>query len=396
MVETLLDFASLLGPVLFAICGPGSAESRRLYARAVELAEAATEGRPHFAVLWGWWRLSRDFRAKYERASMLMRLARRRGEAEMLLQAHHCNWASTFHAGEFERCRFHVEQGLTLYDRGDCDKRPWLFGNHDAKVCAHGELAQILWMQGRLRSATREAEAARDWARREAHAGTLAHLHDLNLLHSYYRRDAAATRDWARRMIALAEDSGMPEARARGHLFLGWAMAEEDDAAGGLKLFEAAYRRQRAVGTDEDMPVYVVLLAEILNRVGDHARALAELVEISGELDRLGVRNWTPEVQRLIGATQLRADPKAIDAAASAFAAAEQIAAVQGATMLALRAALSAAAVAEGSERAVRSAAVARARAQISEPDDGIDIRRADRYLRADGAPAAWFADAVP
>ncbi len=381
--ETLLDFAALLGPVLFAICGPGSAESRKLYARAVELAEATQEGRPHFAVLWGWWRLSQDFRAKYERAGMLMRLARRRGEVEMLLQAHHCNWASAFHAGEFERCRSHVEQGLALYARADCDKRPWLFGNHDARVCAHGEFAQLLWMQGRLRSAAREAGAALVWAEREAHAGTLAHVHDLHLLHSYYRRDAAATRTWARRMIRLAEDSGMPEARARGHLFLGWAMAEDDDAGGGLQLFEAAYRRQRAVGTDEDMPVYVVMLAEILNRVGDHARALAELVEIGVELDRLGIRNWAPEVQRLIGTTRLRVDPGAVDAAAEAFAAAERIASAQGAAMLALRATLSWAEVAEGPERAARSAAVARFRAQVPEPDDGFDIRRADRHLRA-------------
>lgn len=350
IVETRLEFASLLGPVLFALCGPGSPESHKVYETAVTLAEAASESAPHFPLLWGWWKMSKDFRIKRERARMLLRLAERRGESEMLLQAHHCNWASAFHAGEFDRARRHIEEGIRLYDRGDTIHRPWLFGNHDAKVCGHGELAQVLWMQGHAKRALEEERRALVWAKRKRHAGTLAHAYDLALLHRYYCRDALAVRSFADRMIELAEDQGMPEHRARGHLFQGWALAQQGDTDAGLQVFEEGYRRQRSIGTDEDTPIYVCMHAEILNRLGLHERALHDLREVCAELERLEIRNWLSEVWRQIGETAMAADPAMREQARTAFERSARIATEQRVLMLELRTALSSAAISEDAD----------------------------------------------
>lgn len=386
VVQTRLEFASLLGPVLFALCGPGSEESRAVYETAVALSETAPECASYFPVLWGWWRVSNDFRVKHDRAMMLMRLARRRDEPEMLLQAHHCNWASTFHAGDFDGCRVHVEAGLKTYESAAFDQKPWLYGNHDARVCAHGELAQVLWMQGEPLSALHHEQETFAFADKMSHAGTQAHAFDMAMLHRYYRCDIPATRDFADRMIAFAEDQGMTEPRARGHLFLGWTLAKQNEAEAGMKVFEHAYRRQREIGTNEDTPVYACMFAEILNHLGDHDRALHDLHEVRGELERLGIYNWQPELWRLIGETVLLRDPNASDIAREAFAASAKLGMRQRVVALQLRTAMSEARLLKDVDVDHVMARVRRLREQIVERDASLEVTLADRLLKRHAA----------
>ncbi len=380
VIAARLEFASLLGPVLVALCGPRSAESQRLYETAAALAEEQPESANDFAVLWGWWRLTRDFGVKGERAKMMLRVAERRGEPEMLLQAHHCNWARAFHEGDLAGCRRHIALGLAVYERNGCVKRPWLFGNHDAAVCGFGELALVLWMQGELHGALDAERRALALAERIDHAGTIAHALDIALTHRYFRRDVATTRAFAERIVAFAEDRGMREHRARGQLFLGWAMARAGEPAAGLAIFEQGYRRQRAIGSDEDTPYYICMLAEILNEVGQHERALTELLEVQAELARLGICNWEPEIWRLVAVTTRRARPRAKADAWDAFERAAASAARQGVVMLDLR---NAVAVAEAGGHPAVAGRLQRLRAAVAEPDDSEDIVAADRWLDA-------------
>jgi predicted ATPase len=301
----------------------------------------------------------------------------------MLLHAHHCNWARTFHEGDFDGCREHIHEGLAVYERPDCVKRPWLFGNHDAKVCGLGELSLILWMQGELRGAIEAERRALAWAETLDHAGTTTHALDIALTHRYYRRETEQTRALAERIIALAEDRGMQEHRARGQLFLGWAMARSGEPVAGLKLFEQGYQRQREIGSDEDTPCYICMLAEILNEVGEHERALHELLEVQGELERLGIYNWQPEVWRLVGTTMGRARPQAVDEAAGAFERALRAAARQDVIMLELRTTLSLAEAGYAADLRQYRARLEELRSAVPEPDASEDIVKADRWLGA-------------
>lgn len=380
VLEMRLEIASHLGPVLFALCGPGSRESRKVYESAVELAGAIERSGPHFAVLWGWWRLTRDFRVKAERAAGLMQLAEKRREPEMLLQAHHCNWASRFHAGDFAGSREHIRQGLEVYARGDCGDRPWLFGNHDAKVCGHGELAQAMWMEGEVASALAQEAEALAWSARLGHSGTMAHAFDLALLHRVYRRDVAEVSDLAGRLIALADDRSMKETSARGSLFRGWALAVGGDAEAGIALFEGAYRDQRAVGTDEDTPVYLGMYAEILNALGRYDRALQELNEVRSELDRIGVCNWLPEVWRLIGETTILSCGPA-ETALTAFETAASLAQGQNARMLEIRIAASRLPMLEGPEQECAAAELRALLAAVQQWQGDADLSRAMKAL---------------
>lgn len=88
--------------------------------------------------------MSRDFHIHRERAGAPYADARSRRNRDLLLQTHHCNWASRLFQGDLHGWTAHVRTGLRIYDAERQVKHAMLYGNHDAKACAHGNLAQAL------------------------------------------------------------------------------------------------------------------------------------------------------------------------------------------------------------------------------------------------------------
>ena len=114
-------------------------------------------------------------RAVHGRADDLLTRAQARQDDALLLQAHHCQWASHFNAGDFAGSATHIDQGLRIYAAGDYVSHASLYGNHDAKVCAHGNRAQAYWMQGKIGTALAEETRSVEWARKLAHLGSVIH-----------------------------------------------------------------------------------------------------------------------------------------------------------------------------------------------------------------------------
>jgi class 3 adenylate cyclase/predicted ATPase len=341
--EARLEMLALLGPALMALHGNASSEAAEVYAEANALCQELPETPAHFPIYWGWWYQSRDFHDKRDRASTMLSRARARGDQELMLQAHHCAWGSYYCAGEFARCREHIEAGLSIYDRKDCRHHARLYANHDAKVCAHGELAQVLWMQGKpLRALTEEARSL-DWAAEVDHLGSVSHARDMQLLHRVFRRDHDFVFQRAGEFVSFGSDTGMMGARAKGLIFRGWATAVREDPAAGLRSLESGFEQQKATGTNEDFPIYLCLLAEALVSAGKPERALALLEEAEAEHAAMGLGFWCSELRRMRAEAVLAADPAAADLAATLFDEARSLAEDQGAVMLALRAAVGAA-----------------------------------------------------
>jgi predicted ATPase len=130
---------------------------------------------PWDEVLLGWWRLSADGWAGLERAAALLEHAINRNDPELMMQAHHCSWASNGHIGAFDRCIGHAKAGLAIYHQGDYRHHARLYGNHDAKVCAHGNLCQMYWIQGKLAAAKREETQCLAWGDKIDHLGSRIH-----------------------------------------------------------------------------------------------------------------------------------------------------------------------------------------------------------------------------
>ncbi len=330
-----------LGPALISLHGPGSAEVEEIYTRGYELCRSLPESQDHFPVYWGWWRLSRDFNEMGRRADELLSRATARRDEELLLQAHHCQWAAHFNQGDFRGCLEHIEQGLELYEKGDYRTHATLYGNHDAKVCGHGERSLVYWLLGRPEEAMEAERQARAWMEALGHGGSWMHHKDIAIMHRLYRRDASEVLRIAEEMIAFAEEQGFTDHRAKALVFCGWAHARLGNPSKGLAEIREGLERQKLIGTREDFPVYYDMFAEVLALNGRIDEALEETTAAQTEFEAMGLNVWLPEVRRRIGyLLQLRM-PHDAEPAISAYREALELATEQGARTLALRAATS-------------------------------------------------------
>ena len=343
LLDVRVAFSTLLGPALIALKGPASSEAQELYADAFSLCEGLPESPAYFPVYWGWWRVIREFHTKQRRASALLTRAVTRGDPELLLQAHHCNWATWYDLGDFSCCCKHIEAGLRIYEQGDFRHHGRIYGNHDPKVCALGARAQVHWMQGRPASGVAEERQSVEWAQTLDHLGSRVHAMDTRLLHRAERHEPGLVLRLADEFVNFTTQHGMSDHRAKGLIFRGWAVAMQDDPARGLDMLEEGLARQKEIGTLEDFPIYVCLLAEAMARAGKSERAVEELQSARAEFARLGLRFWMPEVLRSLADVALKADPKAAAEAQMLLIEAATLAEAQGVPMLGLRIAVSAA-----------------------------------------------------
>jgi class 3 adenylate cyclase/predicted ATPase/energy-coupling factor transporter ATP-binding protein EcfA2 len=373
-----LEMSGLLGPGLIGLKGPGSSEAQALYASAYTLCIDTPEEPSHFPIYWGWWRVSQDFHTWSKRSETIFQRAVEHGHPEFLLQAHHCKWASHYHAGHFADCCRHIEAGLAIYERGDYRHHATLYGNHDPKVCANGEWAQVLWMQGRPRSAFAAERVALSWAEALDHHGSRVHASDTSLLHRVYRRDYAEVFRRSAELVTFTSAHALSDHRSKGLIFRGWITATQEDPATGLRTLLEGLAHQRSGTAREDFPVYLCLLAEARIAAGRPDQAAEELRQALEEFDHLGVHSWRPEVLRVLGEATLAADPSATAQADALFNEAARIADRQGAVMLRLRTAVSQARLDLRLDRVRDSARqLDSAIAAIAENDDGHDLREA-------------------
>ena len=247
-----MELSGLLGPALIGLKGPGSADVQSLYATAYELCRAGPEEPAHFPIYWGWWRVAHGFDTWVTRSEAILQRAIEHDHPEFLLQAHHSAWASHYHACNFERCCQHIEAGLAIYERGDYRHHATLYGNHDPKVCAHGELAQLMWLQGRPRSALASDRKAIAWAELLEHHGSRVHASDTSLLHLVYRRDYHDVFRRSADLVRFTSEHALSDHRSKGLIFRGWITAIQDNAADGLRTLREGLglpaRRHRAGG----------------------------------------------------------------------------------------------------------------------------------------------------
>jgi predicted ATPase len=281
-----------------------------------------------------------DQRSGRERADKLLGLARNLGEPDLLLQAHHCEWATLYMLGAHDECCRHIEAGLKLYDPKLHRAHAALYGGHDAKVCALGERALAQWLLGSPSAALEDVKSALAWADELAHVGSRAHAMDYALVLHKFRRDARAVAGCAGDLVAYASEQKLRDHRAKGAFFRGWARAMLDDVSGGLSEMLEGIASEQDTGTPEDFTLYYEMLAEIHARAGRFEDGLGALDEAFAQADRCGIVFWNPELHRRRGELLL-ASGAPREAAAACYREALAQGRAQGARSLELRAALS-------------------------------------------------------
>ena len=339
--ELELSLLITLGPVEIAIKGSGSEKASETYARAVALCAELPDSPLHFAAYWGQWRTSKSYLTKRERADTLSAVAGKLGDPGLRLQAHHCQWASLFNLGFQRDCCQHIERGLQLYESGDFRWHASVYGGHDPAVCGHGEAALSLWLLGLPHQAMSRIHQALAIADSLSHAGSTAHAIDIALMLHRFRQDAPEVYARSEQLISLSEHEGFPAHRAKGKMFRGWALSRLGDVERGITSLNEGLAALRAIATNEDLPVFLEMLAECHAMIGQTSEGLRALDAAFAEAEDAALRYWLAELLRRKGELLLQA-PGGDDAQAeSCFTDALRIAREQDARSLELRAAMS-------------------------------------------------------
>jgi predicted ATPase len=330
-----------LGPVSMMVTGAGTPEVGGLYTRALELCEEVPKSGQHFAARWGRWRAAMDHRAGLERADDLLDLARELKDPALLVQAHHCQWATLYMLGAHEECCRHADEGIRLYDVERHGLQAHLYGGHDPKVCALGERALSCWLLGRFDESLTSLRLALEWADSLGDVGSRVHAMDYALQVHRLRRDAGEVALRANAMVAFAAEQHLGEHRARAMLLRAWAQAMLGDVSRGLTEMRDSLASVKAAGTPEEFPLFYEMLAEVCQRSGHLTEGLDAVDKGFAEAERGRLVYWNAELHRRRGELLLAVGSDFTAAAANCFEHALVDARAQGALFLEQRAAAS-------------------------------------------------------
>jgi class 3 adenylate cyclase/predicted ATPase len=391
-IELRLQLTALLGPALIGLHGVGSTEARHLYESAALLCQGRPENAAFFPIYWGWWRTAKDIASRHDRAEAMLQRAELLADDGLLLEAHHCAWASHYVTGALDQSRRHAEAGLAIYEAGHYEDHAGLYGNHDAKVCAHGELCEVHWQQGHLQRALVQERLALDWAHGLKHLGSIVHALDCAVMHRAYRRDVRQVFSYANELGRLAAEHGLADHQSKSLILKGWALAVSEDMSAGLRMLQDGFARQRDIGTEEDFPVYVSLLGEVLTSAGRSDEAIVHLQEARETFAASGLKAMVPDMLRVLGEATIASNPSDELSARAWLIEAARMADEHGAKFLSLRAALSLARLdLQRGPTAGAAASLARALAAVEDADQTAESAEAvwllKRYAQHGHAP---------
>jgi predicted ATPase len=268
-----------------------------------------------------------------------------RNDEALLLEAHHCQWASRFLVGEPGATLDHAEQGMQLYRAEDHHALSFTYGGHDPGACARDHSALALWLLGYPEQAQERSDVAIGLVRELGHSTSLITSTETRLILSTCQRDHHDVAQQTKILLELyrveqtndmvswtADENSANAAR-------GWAMFEQGKREAGMGMMREIDMSE--VWQDPWSASLISLMAVALGQYGD----VDEGLELMNELLRLSQRDdvhwWEAELHRVKGELLLMDTPDDPGNAESWFKQAIEIARVQSAKSLELRAALS-------------------------------------------------------
>jgi predicted ATPase len=278
--------------------GPGSMEVRSAYSRAMDLCKLSKPNELHFAAYWGWWKISYDYAIHKERADDILKLSQKLNKSELVMQAHHCQWATQFYLGHIQSCCDHIRDGLAEYDSENHLAEASLYGGHDAKVCALGELALSEWLLGKMDTSVSSMAKSMSWAKQSGHTGSIAHALDICLMLRVYADEYEAMKVEAEELISFAEKHKSPDHLAKGYIYHGWATANLGNERSGFTNFMRGIDLQREIGTREDFAVFDCMRTYFHRINKEYSAAIELLNNTLDEANHKSIVNWNSEIIR--------------------------------------------------------------------------------------------------
>ena len=370
--------------------GLDRAEAERALVQARGVAERLGDNEPWLTVLLSLatlYEVRGDVeRAARRRTSCWPRARRGAGPDRRVPELVACN---LFHRGAFVRALEHADRGVAWFEtEGDSVHAtfPSTLGDHAAVGCLDWA-GLALWFLGfpdqALERAHRALELAELPVRRYSYAAACAQLAQVHVC----RGEVDEVLHWAQETVDAATEAGYAYRVAVGCVLRGWARVHLGEADAGIGDLVSGLAGCRAIGVGLDDTLHLGLLADAYLHLEDPEAALEALGEALGLAAREHASFYEPELLRLRGVALDRMGAPRAEVQA-ALDAALDIARRHGARSLALRAAVTQAAVWDRAGRgAAGRAVVAEELAGFTEGLDAPDLRAAAALLGR--APAA-------
>ena len=291
--------------------------------------------------MWGLWHnrnVSGRLRAAQELAKELIRVAKDLPDTVFRLQGHHAAWTTHHTLGKSALALEHVEQGLAIYD---ADRHAWsafVYGGHDAGVCACSVGALTRWELGYPDRALHLAQEGVTLARRLGHPFSSAHALCFKAILHQLRGEPGSVADRVDELLAHCAEHGLEVWFRNGRILKGWTLVVSGEVDEGLAALEQAIDQRRASGSRIRQAYYLALQAEALGWAGQAEKgldAVAEALELSSNTED---QRWEAIAHRVRGELLLAAPCRDEAAAEEAFRRAIEVAHEQEAKSLELRA----------------------------------------------------------
>jgi predicted ATPase len=297
-----------LGVPLIASKGYAVPEVEKAYARAWELCQQMDESPQSFSALWGLWayRLVRaEFAIALELAEQLLRIAQKRQEPLLLMEAHHALGDTFYSLGDFTRSREHAEKGITFYASYQQPSLPQYAS--DAGVSCRSLVGWDLFALGYPDQALSRAYEAVSLAKKIAHPFSLGWALVLGVAFIHQRRrEAQETQACASEAIVLSSEYGFTQWLAWGNIMRGWALVEQGQEEEGFVQLRQGLADAKASGSEIGQMEFSAMLAEAYGKIGQPEEGRIVLDNALAVLNKTSEHSYEAEVYRLKGELTLQ------------------------------------------------------------------------------------------
>jgi predicted ATPase len=291
-----------IGGPLIATKGYAAPETVEAYTRARELCEELGDTERLLPAVYGEWaaRYVRsevaEMRSLSARFSALADLDSRSGVA---LIGTRMEALDRFHSGELIAARALLGTILTRYDPLQHRALALQFG-HDARAASLSYLTWTLWCLGYPEQAAATSEAAIAWAKELNHANSKGiALCWGGALATVLLRWPEAAEIRAVEVLTFCNEARLPLWGAYARVYLGWARVEQNDLKGGLAEMAAGLTDLRGTGSRRFLPLMLAWTAEAEAKAGLLKKAVRTIAEAFAALDATGDIVWMAELRRM-------------------------------------------------------------------------------------------------
>jgi len=336
-----IEFRMVLGVPLVNREGAASQVVVENYLRAQRLCEQLGEHDHLYPILWGLWfhhYIKSEISKACELADQLLEVGQNRNDTELMLEAHHCQWAVRYISGELRSAIEHCDHGIKLYRPDAHHELTFTYGGHDPGVCARHVSGFVFWLMGYPEQSQQRFDAAFSLAKELDHSATSVTVLRIFLSLCSLRRDEDLLEQTAKKLLRFSEKEKIPEDQALARGLIGWVEFQRGNRQEGLGLMRDSVEQWIETGNCWTA-VPISLVAESLAQMGELQEGL-ELLENSISLgQRNDVHLCEAELYRVKGKMLLGMSMQA--EAEETFERAMEIAGAQNARSLELRAAVS-------------------------------------------------------